>query len=68
MPDFVLDGAVVYEGGELQALGLVVHATKAMTFGASFLVAGARKAMFAMRRRCALLSIRDPAMQCKLVK
>ena len=37
-----------------------------MTFGTSFLVAAARKAMFAMRRRCALLGIRDPAMQCKL--
>ena len=26
----------------------------------------ARKALFAMRRRCALLGIRDPALQCKL--
>ena len=37
-----------------------------MTLGTSFLVAAAREAMFAMQRRCALLGIRDPAMQCKL--
>ena len=33
-----------------------------MTFGTSFLVAAAREAMFLWR--CALLGIRDPAMQC----
>ena len=37
-----------------------------MAFGAGFLVAAARKALFAMRRRCAWLGIRDPALQCKL--
>ena len=68
VPDFVLNGAIVERVESYKYMGFVVHATKAMTFGASFLVAGARKAMFAMRRRCALLSIRDPAMQCKLVK
>ena len=47
-------------------LGFVVHASKAMTFGTSFLVAAAKKAMFAMQQRCALLGIRDSAMQCKL--
>ena len=30
------------------------------------LVATAKKALFAMRRRCALLGIQDPALQCKL--
>ena len=66
VPDFVLNGAVVERVESYNYLGFVVHATKAMTFGTSFLVAAARKAMFAMRRRCALLGIRDPAMQCKL--
>ena len=47
-------------------LGFVFHATKGLTFGTAFLVLAARKAMFAMRRRCALMGIRDPAMQCKL--
>ena len=66
VPDFVLNGAVVERVESYKYLGFVVHATKAMTFGTSFLVAAARKAMFAMRRRCALLGIRDHAMQCKL--
>jgi len=47
-------------------LGFVVHATKKMTLGTDALVATAKKALFAMRRRCALLGIRDPALQCKL--
>ena len=58
MPDFVLNGAVVERG--YKYLGFVVHATKAMTFGTSFLVAVSRKAMFAMQRRCALLGIKGP--------
>ena len=66
VPDFVLNGAVVERAESYKYLGFVVHATKAMTFGTSFLVAAARKAMFAMRRRCALLGIKDPAMQYKL--
>ena len=66
VPDFVLNGAVVERVESYKYLGFVVHASKAMTFGTSFLVAAARKAMFAMRRRCALFGIRDPAMQCKL--
>ena len=66
VPDFVLNGVVGEEVESYKYLGFVVHATKAMTFGTGFLVAAARKAMFAMRRRCALLGIRDPAMQCKL--
>jgi len=37
-----------------------------LTFGTDALVATARKALFAMRRRCALLGIQDPALQCKL--
>ncbi|KAL3151096.1 hypothetical protein ABBQ38_012963 [Trebouxia sp. C0009 RCD-2024] len=44
-------------------LGFILHVTKAMTSGTTFLVAAARKAMFAMQRRCALPSIEDPAMQ-----
>ena len=64
--DFELNGAVVERVESYKYLGFVLHATKAMTFGTTFLVAAAKKAMFAMRRQCALLGIRDPAMQCKL--
>ena len=47
-------------------MGFVIHATKKLTFGTDALVATAKKALFAMRRRSALLGIRDPALQCKL--
>ena len=64
---FVLHhGAVVERVESNKNLGFVVHATKKLTFGTDVLVATAKKALFAMRRRCALLGIRDPAVQCKL--
>ncbi len=46
--------------------GGAVHATNRLTFGIDALVATARKALFAMRRRGALLSVCDPALHCKL--
>ncbi len=62
--DFVLSGAVEERVESHKYLGFVFHATKKLTFGTDALVATARKALFAMRRRCALLGIRDPALQC----
>ena len=47
-------------------LGFTFHATKNMAFGVSHLVSAARKAVHAMRRRCAYLHLRDPQQQCKL--
>ena len=64
--DFVLNGTVVEREDSYKYLGLVFHATKNMSVGTSFLVAAATKAMFAMQRRCAEVSIRDPALQHKL--
>ena len=64
--DFVLNGAVVERGKSYKYLGFVFHATKNMSVGTSYLVAAARKAMFAMRRRCAEVGMRDPALQRKL--
>ena len=58
---FVLSGAVVERVESYKYFGFVVHAT----FGTDALVGTAKKALFAMRRRCALLGIRDPAL-CKL--
>ncbi len=57
--DFVLGGAVVERVESYKYLGFVVHATKKLTFGTDALVATAKKALFAVRRRCALLGIRD---------
>ena len=64
--DFVLSGAVVDRVESYKSLGFVVHATMELTFGANALVATAKKALFAVRRRCALLGIQDTALQCKL--
>ena len=64
--DFRLNGAVVERMDRYKYLGFVFHATKGLHFGTEALLAVARKALFAMRRRCALLGIRDPALQCKL--
>ena len=50
--DFVLSGAVVERVESYEYLGFVFHATKKLTFGTDALVATARKALFAMRRRC----------------
>ena len=63
---FTLNGAVVERVDSYKYLGFVFHAVRDMAFGAGFLVAAARKALFAMRRRCAWLGIRDLASQCKL--
>ena len=59
--DFVLSGAVVERVESYKYLGFVVHATKKVTFGTDYWLATAKQATFAMRRRCALLGIRDPA-------
>ena len=61
--DFVLSGAVVERVESYKYLGFVVHATKKVTFGTDCLLATAKQATFAMRRRCSLLGIRDPALQ-----
>ena len=44
----MLNGAVVERVGSYKYLGFVLHATTGLTFGTTFLVAAARKAMFAM--------------------
>ena len=64
--DFVFNGKVVERQDTYRYLGFEFHATQSMTFGAGVLVSAARKAVHAMRRRCAHLHIRDPALQCKL--
>ncbi len=60
-------GAGVERTESYTYLGFTFHAIRKMSFGAKLLVASARKACYAMRRRCALLGIRDPALQRKLL-
>ena len=64
--DFRLNGAGVECVDNYKYLGFVFHATKGLHFGTEALTAVARKALFAMRRRCALLGLRDSPLQCKL--
>ena len=66
MCDFRLNGLLVERVDRYKYLGFVYHATKGLHFGTEALMAVARKVLFAMRRRCALLGIRDSALQCKL--
>ncbi|KAL3132115.1 hypothetical protein ABBQ32_008724 [Trebouxia sp. C0010 RCD-2024] len=58
--------AQLWRGWRATRFGLCLVRHQSNDIGTTFLVAAARKAMFAMRRRCALLGITDPAMQCKL--
>ena len=64
----LLNGAVVERGESYGYFGSVFLAMNNMSFAASFesLVVAARKAMFAVRQRCAEIGIRDPALQCTL--
>ena len=64
--DFVFNGRIVEQVESYRYLGFHFHATKNMSYGVSHLVSAARKAVHAMKRRCAHLHIRDPAMQCRL--
>ena len=63
---FVFQGKVVERVEEYRYLGFVFHATRNMAYGAEFLVAAAKKAMHAMRRRCIFLGLSDPRSICKL--
>ena len=46
---------IVERHGTYRYLGLELHATRSMSYGAGVLVSAARKAVHAMRRRCAHL-------------
>ena len=64
--EFVFHGTTVERHDEYRYLGFVFHATKNMARGVEYLVAAAKKAVFAMRRRCISLHLSDPASICKL--
>ena len=55
--DFVLDSTLVESMDSYKHLGFVFHATQGMQIGT---------ALFAIRRLCQPLGLRDPAQQCKL--
>ena len=63
---FVFSGTPIERHDEYRYLGFVFHATKNMAYGVEYLVAAAKKAVHAMRRRCISLHLSDPATICKL--
>ena len=64
--DFIFNGNVVERQDHYRYLGFTFHATKNLAFRVSHLVSAAKKAVHAMRIRCAYLHLRDPRQQCKL--
>jgi exonuclease III len=64
--DFIYDGAVIERLDSFKYLGIELHATKGMQLAVEKLAMSGKKAVFALRRRCAELHICDPAMQCQL--
>ena len=64
--DFIFNAKPVEQVDSYNYLGFTFHAIKSLTYGAGQLVSAARKAVHAMRRRCAQLHITDPALLCKL--
>ena len=64
--NFVLNGRTVERVDSCLYLGFHFHATINLSFGVSHLFSAARKAVYALKPRCAHLHIRDPAMQCRL--
>ena len=63
---FLFNNRAVERQQEYKYLGFVFHATKNMAHGTEYLVAAAKKAVHAMRRRCIFLHLSDPATICKL--
>ena len=55
--EFVFSGTTVERHDEYRYLGFVFHATKNMAHGVEYLVAAAKKAVHAMRRRCISLQM-----------
>ena len=63
---FIFNGRAVDHEEEYRYLGFIFHAIKGLAHGTAFLVAAAKKATHAMRRRCVALHLSDPATICKL--
>ena len=63
---FYYDGAVVEQVDSFRYLGVDLHRTGSWTVAFDSLVAAGRKAMFALRRRCADLGMSDAALSCQL--
>ncbi len=65
-PDFLFNGAKVERVSSFKYLGVEFHGTKGFTHATEKLNVAAKKALFAMYRRCGELHISNPTIKCKL--
>jgi len=63
---FQYEGEVIEQLNSFKYLGVELHGTKGMQAAIQRLAMLRKKAVFALRRRCAELRIFDPALQCQL--
>jgi hypothetical protein len=63
---FQYEGEAIEQLNSFKYLGVELHGTKGMQIAIQRLAMSGKKAIFALRRRCAELCIFDPALQCQL--
>ncbi len=63
---FQYEGKAIEQLNSFKYLGVELHGTKGMQATIQRLAMSGKKAVFALRRRCAELRIFDPALQCQL--
>ncbi len=60
------EGEAIEQLNSFKYLGVELHGTKGMQAAIQRLAMSGKKAVFALRRRCAELRIFDPALQCQM--
>ncbi len=63
---FQYEGETIKQLNSFKYLGVKLHGTKGMQAAIQRLAMSGKKAVFALRRKCAKLRIFDPALQCQL--
>lgn len=66
IPDLRFNGELVERVDEFKYLGIMMHGTRGLGPAVGFLCKAAKRAMFALQRRCQQLRISDPILKCKL--
>jgi len=63
---FQYEGEAIEQLNSFKYLGVELHSTKGMQAAIQRLTMSRKKAVFALRHKCAKLRIFDPALQCQL--
>jgi hypothetical protein len=66
VPGFQYEGEAIEQLNFFKYLGVELHGTKSMQVVIQQLAMSGKKAVFALRRKCAKLRIFDPTLQCQL--